>query len=56
MVNAAHDLFAGLIEAALIHEVAIGKIAEEQIVKLQALGLTTDQSEETIIQGFLTAS
>lgn len=52
-VNAAPELFAGHIDAALIHEAAIGKIAGEQIVKLRTLGLTEEQAEEKIIEGFL---
>ena len=52
-VNAAPELYAGDIDAALIHEAAIGKIAGEQIVKLRTLGLTEEQAEEKIIEGFL---
>ena len=40
-------------DAALIHEAAIGKIAGEQIMKLQTLGLTEAEAEEKIIAGFL---
>lgn len=52
-VSAAPELFAGDIDAALIHEAAIGKIAGEQILKLCTLGLTEEAAEEKIIQGFL---
>ena len=52
-VDAAPELYAGDIDAALIHEAAIGKIAGEQIVKLRTLGLTEEQAEEKIIEGFL---
>lgn len=52
-VNAAPELFAGHIDASLIHEAAIGKIAGEQILKLKTLGLTEEQAEEKIIEGFL---
>ena len=41
------------LDAALIHEAAIGKIAGEQIIKLMTLGLTEQQAEEKIIEGFL---
>ena len=41
------------IDASLIHEAAIGKIAGEQIVKLMSLGLTEAEAEEQIINGFL---
>ncbi len=54
-VNAAPELYAGHLEASLIHEAAIGRIAGEQIVKLQTFGLTEQQAEEQIIQGFLRA-
>lgn len=46
-------LEANNIDAALIHEAAIGKIAGEQIIKLMTLGLTREQAEEQIINGFL---
>lgn len=52
-VNASPELYAGNIDAALIHEAAIGKIAGEQIVKLRTLGLTEEEAEEKIIDGFL---
>lgn len=52
-VNASPELFAGDIDAALIHEAAIGKIAGEQIVKLRTLGLTEEEAEAKIIDGFL---
>ncbi len=41
------------LDAALVHEAAIGKIAGEQIVKLMTLGLTESEAEEQIINGFL---
>jgi len=40
-------------DANLIHEAAIGKIAKEQIIKLQTLGLTIQEAEQVIIKGFL---
>ena len=39
--------------ASLVHEAAIGKIAGEQLIKLQTLGLTEQEAEEEIIKGFL---
>jgi len=47
------QLEANDLDAALIHEAAIGKIAGEQIVKLMTLGLTESEAEEQIINGFL---
>lgn len=52
-VNAAPELFAGDIDASLIHEATIGKIAGEQIVKLRTLGLTEEEAEKKIVEGFL---
>lgn len=47
------ELTAKSTEASLIHEAAIGKIAGEQIVKLQTLGLSESEAEAEIIKGFL---
>ena len=52
-VNAIPSLEANHLEASLIHEAAIGKIAGEQIIKLMTLGLTEQEAEEQIINGFL---
>lgn len=41
------------IDARLIHEATIGKIAGEQLIKLMTLGLSKKKAEETIINGFL---
>ena len=46
-------LEANNVDASLVHEAAIGKIAGEQIVKLMTLGLTAEEAEEQIINGFL---
>lgn len=47
------QLEANDLDAALVHEAAIGKIAGEQIVKLMTLGLTEEEAEEQIVNGFL---
>ncbi len=47
------ELTARVADASLIHEAAIGKIAGEQIIKLQTLGLTEREAEKEIIKGFL---
>ena len=52
-VTAIPEIIANNIDASLIHEAAIGKIAGEQIVKLMTLGLTEQQAEEEIVKGFL---
>lgn len=46
-------LDANNVDAALIHEAAIGKIAGDQLIKLMSLGLTEEEAEEQIINGFL---
>ena len=40
-------------DAQLIHEAAIGKIAGDQILKLMTLGLTEEEAEQKILDGFL---
>lgn len=52
-VSAIPELTANDIDAALIHEAAIGKIAGEQLIKLMTLGLTEAEAEEQIVNGFL---
>ena len=52
-VLAVPQLDANNIDASLIHEAAIGKIAGEQLIKLMTLGLSEAEAEEQIIQGFL---
>lgn len=52
-VIAVPELEANNIDAALIHEAAIGKIAGDQIIKLMTLGLTEAEAEEQIVNGFL---
>ena len=52
-VTAAPCLSANNVDAELIHEAAIGKIAGEQLTKLMTLGLSEKEAEEQIIKGFL---
>ncbi|MBO7385754.1 MAG: SufD family Fe-S cluster assembly protein [Clostridia bacterium] len=52
-VDASPRLFARNEDAALIHEAAIGKIAGEQILKLRTLGLTREEADARIVEGFL---
>ncbi len=52
-VVAIPKLDAKCVDAALIHEAAIGKIAGEQLIKLMSLGLTEEEAEEQIVNGFL---
>lgn len=53
VVKAVPDVTAKHVDAELIHEAAIGKIAGEQIVKLMTLGMTEDEAEQKIVDGFL---
>lgn len=53
MVKAVPEILANNIDARLIHEAAIGKIAGEQVIKLMTLGLSQKQAEKEIINGFL---
>jgi Fe-S cluster assembly scaffold protein SufB len=52
-ILAVPGLEANDVDAALVHEAAIGKIAGEQLMKLMTLGLTEAEAEEQIINGFL---
>ncbi len=53
VVAAEPEIIANNVEATLIHEAAIGKIAGDQLVKLMTLGLTEKEAEAQIINGFL---
>ena len=52
-VGARPEITANNVEASLIHEAAIGKIAGDQLIKLMTLGLTEKEAEEQIVNGFL---
>ena len=52
-VRAVPEITANHIDASLIHEAAIGKIAGEQLIKLMTLGLTEAEAEAQIVSGFL---
>ena len=53
VVKAVPEILANSIDARLIHEAAIGKIAGEQLTKLMTLGLSEKEAEEKIVNGFL---
>ena len=53
VVRAIPEITANNLDASLIHEAAIGKIAGEQLIKLMTLGLTEQEAEEQIVNGFL---
>ncbi len=52
-VTALPQIEANHVDASLIHEAAIGKIAGEQLIKLMTLGLSEKEAEEHIVNGFL---
>lgn len=52
-ISAIPEITANNLDAQLIHEAAIGKIAGEQLIKLMTLGLTEEEAEAEIINGFL---
>ncbi len=53
VVAAIPEVTANCVDAELVHEAAIGKIAGEQLTKLMTLGLTEKEAEEQIVNGFL---
>ena len=52
-VRSIPEISANHVDASLIHEAAIGKIAGEQILKLMTLGLSAEEAEQKILEGFL---
>lgn len=52
-VRAIPEISCNHVDASLIHEAAIGRIAGEQLLKLETLGLTPEEAEEKILEGFL---
>jgi len=52
-VKAIPAITANHTDAQLIHEAAIGRIAGDQILKLMTLGMTEEEAEEEILNGFL---
>lgn len=53
VIESTPKIVAQNVNASLVHEAAIGKIAGEQIIKLQTLGLTEEEAQNEIIKGFL---
>ena len=52
-IRAIPEIYAKNVDANLIHEAAIGKIAKDQLAKLMSLGLAEKEAENAIIEGFL---
>lgn len=53
VIKSTPEIVAECVDASLVHEAAIGKIAGEQMIKLMTLGLDEVEAEEMIIKGFL---
>lgn len=53
VISATPEIVAKSVDASLVHEAAIGKIAGEQVIKLMTLGLSEKEAEDLIIKGFL---
>ena len=52
-ISSIPEIAANHVDAQIIHEAAIGKINSDQLIKLQTLGLTSDEAEKEIVDGFL---
>lgn len=52
-IRSVPEIAANSTEAQLIHEAAIGKIAGDQLLKLETLGLTEEEAEDCILRGFM---
>ena len=52
-ISSIPEITANCAEAEIIHEAAIGRINNDQLLKLQTFGLTEQEAEEVIIEGFL---
>lgn len=53
IIQSTPEILAECVDATLVHEAAIGKIAGEQLTKLMTMGLTEKEAEDMIIKGFL---
>lgn len=51
-ISSIPEIAANHVDAQIIHEAAIGKINSDQLIKLQTLGLTSDEAEKEIVDGF----
>lgn len=52
-VTSIPEITANHLDAYLVHEATVGRIAGDQLKKLMSLGLTEKEAEEEIIKGFL---
>ncbi len=52
-VSSIPEINANHLDAAIIHEAAIGRINDEQLIKLRTMGMTEEEAESVIIDNFL---
>ena len=52
-ISSIPEIDAKHVDAQIIHEAAIGRINDEQLVKLRTFGLTEEEAESVIIESFL---
>lgn len=52
-ISSIPEIAANHVDAQLIHEAAIGKINSDQLIKLQTFGLSEEEAEQVIVDGFL---
>ncbi len=52
-ISSIPEITANHAEAQIVHEAAIGRINNDQLIKLQTFGMTESEAEEVIVQGFL---
>ena len=52
-ISSIPEIAANHVDAQVIHEAAIGKINSDQLIKLQTFGLSEEEAEQVIVDGFL---
>ena len=52
-ISSIPEIAANHVDAEIIHEAAIGKINNDQLIKLQTFGLNSEEAEKVIVDGFL---
>ena len=53
-ISSIPEITAKHVDAQIVHEAAIGRINDEQLVKLQTFGLSEEEAEAVVIENFLT--
>lgn len=52
-ISSIPEIAANHVDAQIVHEAAIGKINSDQLIKLQTFGLSEEEAENVIVEGFL---